>query len=476
MANGPRPVNGHDEPPSWSPTLPSPLGNSHPGFGGTFVTDDSILSGSLEFQASRLIMWGAGTPLLSWGPGECLLERLTANRFVLTADGETITFTADDPDGLDAMLTHHSFGPVESASNGSAMSSIAAPAVTSDPEPDPEPAPAPIPQVGAWPTRAELFPVPDPAPEPRFLEVPILAPVPAAATVAAPPTETPTDESPAPIKGRRPYLKAMKARVTEVDPETDEVTEAVETEGEEGATIADLALTRASKLKSVRPRRWMPNDLQAVAVKVGLVSGAIVVVMGFAFAVLLILGGGEGAVDPQGDVSPTTSIVTVPTTVATTVPPPPADIETPVFDLTGAEFAERWNVSAANLDEALLLSPNISNPFSLVMTPYMTFDGILDPLGGSLRLRATPTGTAEGDRRILVAIALVIATAEPSLTPDQRGQLVEELGLDLEDPDIADISGARTYNSLHYEMDFLEEEDVLQFTVRPEGAVATAAP
>jgi hypothetical protein len=195
--------------------------------------------------------------------------------------------------------------------------------------------------------------------------------------------------------------------------------------------------------------------------------------MGFAFAVLLILGGGEAAVDPEGQVSPTTSIVTVPTTVATTVPPPPADLETPVFDLTAAEFAERWNLSAASLDEALLLSPNISNPFSLVMTPYMTFDGILDPLGGSMRLRATPTGTAEGDRRILVAIALLIGTAEPTLTPDQRGQLVDELGLDLQDPDIAAISGARTYNGLYYEMDFLEEEGVLQFTVRPEGAVVT---
>jgi hypothetical protein len=72
-----------------------------------------------------------------------------------------------------------------------------------------------------------------------------------------------------------------------------------------------------------------------------------------------------------------------------------------------------------------------------------------------------------------VAIALLIGTAEPTLTPDQRGQLVDELGLDLQDPDIAAIRGARTYNGLYYEMDFLEEEGVLQFTVRPEGAVVT---
>jgi hypothetical protein len=475
MANGPRPLNGHDEPPSWDPpALPSPFSNSHPGFGGTFVTEDSILSGSLEFHGSKLTMWGGGNPLLSWGPGECLLERLTANRFVLSADGETITFTADDPDGLDEMLSNHSFGPVESAANGSTPPT-ATPEVVLDREPGPDPAPVSTPEVAARPTRAELFRVPDLAPEPRRLEVPLPDPVQVEAALPAAPTETATEEAPAapPIKGRRPIIQAMKARAALADPETEDATEGVETEDEEGATIADLALTRANKLKKVRPRRWIPNDLQTVAVKVGLVSGAIVVVMGFAFAVLLILGGTEGSVEPGGGVSPTTSIVTVPTTAPTTVPPPPADIETPVFDLTGAEFAERWNVSAANLDEALLLSPNISTPFSLVMTPYMTFDGILDPLGGSLRLRATPTGTAEGDRRILVAIALLIGTAEPSLTPDQRGQLVQELGLDIEDPDMAAISGARTYKGLYYEMDFLEEEGVLQFTVRPEGSVVT---
>ena len=479
MANGPRPVNGHDEPPDWNPpALPSPFDNSHPGFGGTFVTEDSILSGSLEFHGSRLIMWGGGNPLLTWGPGECLLERLTANRFVLSADGETITFTADDPDGLDEMLSNHSFGPAESTFNGSTPSTAPA-EVALDTPLEPDPAPASTPEVAARPTRPDLFPVPDLAPEPRMLEVRVY-PVQDGAAMSPAPTETGIEEGPAitPIKGRRPYVKAMKARVAEAAPHTDEVSEGVEAEDEEGATIADLALTRAGKLKRVRPRRWIPNDLQTVAVKVGLVSGAIVVVMGFAFAVLLILGGGEGAVELQDGVSPTTSIVTVPTTVAATVPPPPADIETPVFDLTGAEFAERWNVTASSVDEALLLSPNISNPFSIVMTPYLTFDGILDPLGGSLLLRATPTGTSEGDRRILVAIALLIATAEPSLTPDQRGQLVEELGLDLQEPDLATISGARTYNGLYYGMDFLEEEGVLQFTVRPESTVdtTTAAP
>jgi hypothetical protein len=456
-------VTDHDEPPSSNP----PSGSSVPGFGGTFVTEDSILAGSLEFQGSRLIMWGGGNPLLAWGPGECLLERLTANRFVLSADGDTITFTADDPDGLDEMLSRHSFSPVESAAS---ESSPLDPVVVEDREPDSD-------HASAGATRVELFPVPDPSPEPP--EAPDSEPVQVAVSMQS--ATTPVDQATpeAPIRGRRPAIKAMRAERAGVSDRTaDETLGDVETQDEEEATIADLALTRASKLKKVRPRRWLPNDLQSVAVKIGLVSGAIVVVMGFAFAILLILGGGGGSVEPEGELSPTTSIVTVPTTSPTTAPPPPADLETPVFALSGAGFAERWNVLAADLDETLLLSPNLSTPFSLVMTPYMTFDGILDSLGGSLRLRATPTGTTDGDRRILVAMALLIGTAEPSLTPDQRGQLVQELGLDFQDPDLGDIAGARTYNGLHYEMDYLEEEGVLQFTVRPESSVTTttAAP
>ena len=473
MVKGPRQVSGDGDPPSLHPPTPPPLnpfGNAHPGFGGTFVTEDSVLPGSLEFQGTRLIMWGGGNPLLVWDPGEALLERLTANRFVLTADGETITFTADDPDGLDEMLSQHSFGPVESAANGSATP--AAPVVQMDPVPAPVASPV-------WPSRAELFPVPDPVPEERVPETPVFEPVsmtPKPSAYVEPVVDVVEDEAPAggPMAGRRPSLNTVRAAQVAAVPDIDDTEEAGETVDEEGATMAELALSRAQKLKKVRPRRWLPNDIQTVAVKVGLVSGAIVVVMGFAFAILLILGGGEGSLGTEGDVSPTTSIVTVPTTAPTTAPLPPANLDAPVFDLSGAEFAERWNVFAAQVDEALLLSPNISTPFSLVMTPYMTFDGILDPIAGSLQLRTTPTGTTEGDRRILVAIALVIGTAEPSLTPDQRGQLVELLGLDLADPDITTIDGAATYNGLLYEMDYLEEESVLQFTVRPESSVVTA--
>ncbi len=487
LTNGSKPVDGPADPPSWeppiTPTLSSPFINSHPGFGGTFITEDAVLSGSLEFQGQRLIMWGGGNPLLTWNPGECLLERLTANRFVLSSNGETITFTADDPDGLDSMLSLHPFGAVETATIEPSLPAelllpLAEP-VLPPPEPVVELEPVVEPaHTSRWPAKTDLFPATAPESEETIKSEPALAPVvqlvpvvPDASLVDAP---APVEETP--IRGRRPFLKAARAAVAAPETEADTALEGEETEG---ATIADVVATRAAKLKTVRPRRFLPNDLHETAIKIGLVSGAMVVVVGFAFAILLILGEGDGSeasTDPNS--IPTTSIVTVPTTAATTVPPPASDTTTPVFDLAGGDFAERWNVLAAEIDEGLLISPNLSNPFSLVMTPYMTFDGVLDSLGGSLRLRAQPTGTVEGDRRILVAIGLVIGTAEPSLTPEQRGDLVEVLGLD-RNPDLGSIDGGATYNGLLYEMVYISEEGVLQLMVRPEGSVpttTTAAP
>lgn len=482
VTNGSRPVGAPGEPPfrepQTTPPGPSPFTNSHPGFGGTFITEDAVLSGSLEFQGQRLIMWGAGNPLLTWSPGECLLERLTANRFVLSSNGETITFTADDPDGLDAVLSLHPFGVIEAHANGSAMPAVAeVPLLVLDPVEEPA-------ITSPWPAKTDLFPAPAAAgstesaetvtPEPALAPVRKLEPVPALSEVAA--IEAPAPSEVTPIRGRLPFLKEARAARMTAAPEAEVDTDLEETaEDTEGATIADLVVTRAEKLKKVRPRRFLPNDIQSAAVKLGLVSGAVVVVIGFAFAILLILGEGDGSgAVTASNANPTTSIVTVPATAPTTVAVPVTDLTTPVFDLSGPEFAERWNVAAAEIDEGLLLSPNLSNPFSLVMTPYMTFDGILDSLGGNLRLRAQPTGTVDGDRRILVAIGLLIGTAEPSLTPEQRGQLVEVLGLD-RNPDLESINGAATYSGLLYEMVYLSDEGVLQLLVRPEASVPTTA-
>ncbi|HUO46976.1 MAG TPA: hypothetical protein VM470_09125 [Acidimicrobiia bacterium] len=475
-----------------------------PGFGGTFITDDAVLEGSLEFQGKRLVMWGGGNPLLAWNPGECLLERLTANRFVLSADGETITFTADDPEDLESAENFPLYGPSPGASpsrqpskemakpTGSfETSSFETSSFGSNSFQGTESFPA------VETASRELFPSESSAPEPSYFSKPVeeLPPFqPEAPEDPEPPDEAALPQSPepevAPSFGvRRTYIKAVRPLravedVEEASPEpepfADDDLPAGDTISEPfvddydtdvGATIADDAVIRARRFTSVTAARWWTREVQTAAIKVAVVSGVVVVVMGFAFGVMILMGGFQSDSPGVAAPSPTTSIVTVPTTTPVTAATPnTVPLTTSVFELSGSDFAERWNVLASDLDENLILSPNLTNPFSLVLTPFVTFDGVLDPASGSLRLRAAPTGTAEGDRSILVALALVIGTAEPSLTPANRGQLLEALGLDPSNPQLGGINGVRTYHGRMYELIYLSEEGILQFTVRPETA------
>jgi hypothetical protein len=442
--------------------------NRHPGFGGTFVTEDAVLEGSLQFDGDRLVMWGGGTPLLSWAPGDCLLERLTANRFVLTADGETITFTADDPEALESAGSFPLHGRVSSPAGRQAE------AFPGQEDPDsarPADVPSPFDEVGGLPEQ-------EPEPErPTVVTPTVVTP-----TVVTPTGVTPPEDLAAARSRRRPYIKPLtQPTEADQDPEASEATfipepfidEETDEESEGPSnTIADLAITRARGLTSIKARRWWTREVQEAGIKVGVVAGVVVVVAGAAIGLVALLGGdGEATVTTE---NPTTSIVTVattvPSTVATVVTVPPT---TSVFALSGSDFAERWNQLASSLDESLLMSPNLTNPFAVVLTPYISLEGVLDPESGSLRLRASPTGTPEGDRAILVSLALVIGTSEPSLTPAQRGQLLEALGLDIRDPQLANLDGARTYNGRLFELVYLGEEGVLQFTVQPEHAVST---
>lgn len=495
------PGNGHEPVEVGAPDIhavPSPFDAAvHPGFGGTFVTDDAVLEGSLEFQGRRLVMWGGGNPLLIWNPGECLLERLTANRFVLSADGETITFTADDPEGLEAAEHFHHYGPARTTPKATPDPAIDL-SLDSTVESDntfelralePEPVNLqPAARTPAYPEAASREPVyPQPTfrqpvypvepeddepehgsyvDEPTEPEPLVTEPEPLVTELEP---EPPAAGEPAPT--RRPYIKVVRANE---ETETLDVAEDLSSYEDDAtdSTPADLAISGARRFTTVKAARWWTSDVQAAAIKVALVSGVVVVVMGFAFGIMLLLGGGSAP--PATAVAPTTSIVTVPTSsIPTVATPSTAPLTTSVFELSASDFVGRWNALAMGLDETLVLSPTLTTPFSVALNPYITFDGVLDQTDGNLRLRAAPTGTAEGDRAIFAALALVIGTSEPSFTPANRGQLLEALGLDPRNPVLADLDGARTFNGRLYELVYLTDERILQFTVRPDDPTAT---
>jgi hypothetical protein len=72
-----------------------------PGFTGTLVTGSEVLNSSIVVGSAGIVLWGGGAEIGTWEHSQAKIARLTFSRFAIQAEGETLTFTADDPSGLD---------------------------------------------------------------------------------------------------------------------------------------------------------------------------------------------------------------------------------------------------------------------------------------------------------------------------------------------------------------------------------------
>ena len=175
-----------------------------------------------------------------------------------------------------------------------------------------------------------------------------------------------------------------------------------------------------------------------------MIASAIGIFTLFALTIFILAGGFRG--EPEFVPVPTTTIPPAPTTtvVVTTLPPPP----TTLFQTGPAELTDRWNALAEQSRPELVLFTDLTSPFLLSLTPYMTFEGLLDPAVGSVVIRATPTGTPEGDGLILTSLGLLIGVSDPSLDGSDRRALLETLGLAIQDPQLGGLDGTVNYNGL----------------------------
>ena len=117
----------------------------------------------------------------------------------------------------------------------------------------------------------------------------------------------------------------------------------------------------------------------------------------------------------------------------------------------------------------LQLPPDLVSPFFLLLAPNVTMEGVIDPVAGNVTLTGTPTGTPEGDGPIITALGFLIATADPTLNGADRRALLTQLGLDVNDPDLAGINGSLTYNGLAYRLVYDQGANSLSMIVTPEG-------
>ncbi len=451
--------------PTKTPTRSRPIADF--GFTGTFVSEDTVLAGSLEVKKNKVTLWASGTQLASWKSSDCKVRRLDGDRFSIEADDEMITFTADDPDGLiDAVSA---FLSPQAVLGETSVVREAAPeprtsGMSENLETEVEANKEPVARVTESPTPRE--PEPSRKPEP-----------PTQPQLSAPPI-------------RRPRIKAFEAKLVEAEtikggtegahskssglaaynispaaPAKSGAAPVVDSETEP-VTIADrITATAKRRYKSTKAHRWLKSDIENVAIKTGVVASAAGIITLAALAVFVLVGGFRG--EPEFVPVPTTTIPPTPTTtvVVTTLPPPP----TTLFETDPAELTDRWNALAERSRTELTMFTDLTSPFLLSLTPYMTLEGFLDPAAGSVVIRSTPTGTPEGDGLILTSLGLMIGMADPSLDGSDRRLLLETLGLTIQDPQLGGLDGTVNYNGLTYHLIYLSDLGVLEFRITPEG-------
>ncbi|MGH8925239.1 MAG: hypothetical protein ACRDWA_11485 [Acidimicrobiia bacterium] len=427
------PLPGSEEPETPPPlVLPSPPAAT-PGFTGTLVTGSEVLNASIVVGSGGIVLWGGGAEIGTWKHSQAKIARLTHARFAIQAEGETLTFTAEDPAGLDnaiAMAVKH--GP------------------TTEPSADEGLSPAIV------------------------VEPPIL-----------PPAKEPISSAPDPGAGvapvRRPRIKNFRPETSEatfvpaaIPPDApSEITSEVP-EDDDGFTIAD-SVRASSDHRTVKARRFRPNDLRGIVIKSGVLLGVIAVLAGATYAVMVLMRPGDGEAtatsQPAATAPPVTIVITTipPVTVATTAPLS----DTTFFQTDPSILTQRWNSLAEVAAPNMVLFSDITSPFILLLTPDVTLEGVLDPVAGNVTMRATPSGTPEGDGAILSALGILIGTADPTLDGGDRKALLGQLGLDVDRPELGGINGSLTHNGLAYRMVYQAEQNTLEFAITPEGATTT---
>ena len=106
--------------------------------------------------------------------------------------------------------------------------------------------------------------------------------------------------------------------------------------------------------------------------------------------------------------------------------------------------------------------------FAFNAGPFVRIEGTAK--GGTvdrITFLGDPSGTVADDRKVLTALGLTIAMAEPELLPSGRKELLAALGLDIEEPDLAGLDGSLNYRDHRYTLRWDPEIARIVFTVGP---------
>jgi hypothetical protein len=476
---------------------------------GFIIGDDTRLDATLTMEDGRIRLFAGVYELGDWPIESCSVTQHGSDRFLLEAEGETLTFIASEPEAVLARIDHSGNGSGPTATDFQPAELQSAP---HDLDHDLGTGQL-LPSAGRkakGATNGKKSPTRTRSKKP-VAEVVASKNVGSAASMAAMQSQ-PTDFvfggptlSPERIPISRPKRKAP-AKKAPVEPisagevavvatppgstETFVDTAAVEVEADR-VTVADRIVRGVGRHRKAMD--WRPFAKLAAG---GLV--AVAALVGFAWGINSLstepqLLSTEPPVPQRSSVTePAVVILPLPSNVLTTLTTSstsavPASTATSVASPTttaaptmsqgfltdtAAEFTRSWNSLALAVDESLALPAVPPEPFTVEL-PHINFAASADPLSGlmqSLTLTTYPQGEPEADRRIITALGLAIGASEPALSGSERRALLNAAGLDVANPQLEGLDGTVVYGGLSYHLVYLPETVALQMTISPSSS------
>lgn len=224
-------------------------------------------------------------------------------------------------------------------------------------------------------------------------------------------------------------------------------------------------ISLAKRLAGAEPANDSENLRQWALVAAGGLVG-LALLGGIAWGISSLLGGDQAV---AADTAPTTvatvpapeepddspSEVATPTSPATTIPDgsSAADAQAFVSDWNGLATQYAYGLAIGDTFEVLPVSASVTGSI------HVRYD-----TDRVLTVTAAPQSNGT-DRDILVAMGMGIAWADPSVSPEGRRELLGSLGVDVDEPLVADMGGSLSRNGTAYGLEVTD--GLIRFTVDP---------
>lgn len=129
------------------------------------------------------------------------------------------------------------------------------------------------------------------------------------------------------------------------------------------------------------------------------------------------------------------------------------------LDMTPEEFQQRFNEAAVRVDSDFhidtidITAGEVQDVFQNMLTDNIGLLGTINKTDGSIRdimIMAQGDGTFQSGVDIILAIGTIITTINPEFTPDERGQVLTDLGLLDENADITNLDSSTVRGQYKY--------------------------